>query len=158
MESFGSHLIKGIWKRTESYYQFLTKYDEVYKTGQPIHPLEDFRIWLLTLYKRVASLQNLKIRKFVQKETLKREYITVHMKEFYFREFLAMLNSGLIYKDVNIYTIFSKNSEQVLSFFQRYFDKESLDKEGDLALLFDGFKKVATHPQSFLILLKLLSF
>jgi hypothetical protein len=67
----------------------------------------------------------MKIRKFVIKETLKREYITVHMTQFYCRDFLTMLNTGLIFKDVTMQAIFSKNSDQIFQFFQRYYLNES---------------------------------
>ena len=105
MESFGSHLIKCIWHRVDVFYQFLRTHDVNYTDpAESLGPLEDFREWLLVLYKRLSVHQNMKIRKFVQKETLKREFITPHMRQFFFKDFLQMINSALIFKDVNYYT------------------------------------------------------
>jgi hypothetical protein len=70
----------------------------------------DFKQWLMVLYKRVQSHMNLKLRRYVQKSTLKRKYMTTHMKEYVFDEFLRSLNKGLIFKDANIYTQFSQKN------------------------------------------------
>jgi hypothetical protein len=61
-------------------------------------------MWLLVIYHRVAAHNNIKVRRFVQKATLKRDYITPFMKEFFFNEFIAWLNQCLIFKDVNNFT------------------------------------------------------
>lgn len=157
MESFGSHLIKCIWHRVDVFYQFLRTHDVNYRDpAEALGPLEDFRMWLLVLYQRLSVHQNMKIRKFVQKETLKREFITPHMRQFFFKDFLQMINSALIFKDVNYYTQFSRNAESVVAFYNRYFEQESSDIESDLRLLFQGITSVATHPQTFLIGFKLL--
>jgi len=66
--------------------------------------LTDFREWLLVLYFRVSSHQNVKIRRQVQKRTLKRDYMTTHMGQYMFDELLNELNKGLIFKDSNMYT------------------------------------------------------
>jgi len=121
------------------------------------HPLEDMRMWLLVLYHRVSSHANLKIRRFVQKETLKREYITQHLREYFFGEFISALNIGLIFKDSVTVTQFSKNAGSVFDFYHRYFLKESQDLSHDLGKLLRGFARNATHPQMILISLRLLS-
>ena len=93
LESFGSHLVKAIWHRVELFYEFITKNDELYikhddsKEDYRMPYLSDFRSWLLVIYDRVASHANLKIRKFIQKKTLTRTYITIHMAEYYMGEF-----------------------------------------------------------------------
>lgn len=156
LESFGSHLIKSIWSRIEIFYDFIRKHDNLYKNNK-IAPLKDMRMWLLVLYHRVGSHNNLKIRKFVQKKTLSREYITPHMTQFFFNEFISWLNQCLIFKDVNSYTQFSKNAHLVLEFYGRYFKNESTDYEADLRSFFLGFSRNKAHSQMILICLKILS-
>ena len=92
LESFGSHLTKAIWHRVELFYEYITKNDELYtrhdsKEEFSIPHLADFRSWLLVIYDRVASHSNLKIRRFIQKKTLTRTYITVHMAGYFMGEF-----------------------------------------------------------------------
>jgi hypothetical protein len=106
-----------------------------------------FKDWLMVLYKRVQSHMNLKLRRYVQKSTLKRKYMTVYMKEYVFDEFLRALNKGLIFKDANIYTQFSQKNELVNAFYENYFTKESLDLNQDLARFFNAFVKHVSHPQ-----------
>jgi hypothetical protein len=103
LECFASHLTKAVWHRTEVFYDFIKQNDALYIAGA-IHPLEDMRMWLLVLYHRVGSHNNLKVRRFIQKKTLSRDYITTHMTDFFFNEFIAWLNQCLIFKDVNSYT------------------------------------------------------
>ena len=105
----------------------MRKFDSLYESKQKIHPLEDMRMWLLVIYHRVGGHNNIKIRRFVQKRSLAREYITKHMIEFFFNEFIAWLNQCLIFKDVNNFTQFSKNAQMVLDFYARYFENESKD-------------------------------
>jgi hypothetical protein len=71
LESFGSHLTKAIWHRVDAFYDHLRTSDT-----NDLYVQEDFKAWLLVIYNRVASHCNLKIRKFVQKVTLKRPFIT----------------------------------------------------------------------------------
>jgi hypothetical protein len=99
----------------------------------------DFKEWLMVLYKRVQNHMNLKLRKYVQKSTLKRKYMTTHMGEYVFDEFLRSLNRGLIFKDSNIYTQFSQKNDLVNAFYENYFTKESVDMTGDLARFFYAF-------------------
>jgi len=66
------------------------------------------------------------------KETLKRPFMTTNMKEFMFDQFLAMLNTGLLFKDLTYYNLFSKNADSVYQFYCQYFEKESEDLAGDL--------------------------
>ena len=89
LESFGCHLIKGIWQRIDLYYDFIKKYSQLYDSGQYINPLEDFRMWLLVIYARVSSHSNLNVRKHVQKETLKKTFVTPQMKDYFFGEFIS---------------------------------------------------------------------
>jgi hypothetical protein len=74
-----------------------------------LHPLLDFKEWLITLYRRVNTHSNLKLRRYTQKSTLKRHYMTTHLDELMFDELLKSYNKGLIFKDSNAYTQFSKN-------------------------------------------------
>lgn len=104
LESFGSHLTKAVWDRTEVMYKFIK---EKYVKGISLHPLIDFREWLFVIYKRVQVHSNLKVRRFVIKATLKRKYVTIHMNDYIFDIFLKSLNKGLIFKDANIFTQFS---------------------------------------------------
>jgi hypothetical protein len=79
------------------------------------------------------------------------------MGELIFSEFLKALNKGLIFKDSNVYTQFSKNQEMVLSFYDRYFSTETVDLVSDMKQIFYGFVKHASHPQMLLTTLKILS-
>jgi hypothetical protein len=101
----------------------------------------------MVLYKRVQNHMNLKLRRYVQKSTLKRKYMTRHMGEYVFDEFLKSLNKGLIFKDSNIYTQFSLKAELVNEFYQNYFTKECVDLSGDLSKFFHAFTKNVSHPQ-----------
>jgi hypothetical protein len=146
LESFGSHLTKAVWHRTELFYDFIKQFSAIYSdTSVRLNPLEDMRMWLLVIYHRVASHNNIKVRRFVQKVTLKREYITVHMTEFFFNEFVLWLNQCLIFKDANNYTQFSKNAQIVIDFYGRYFTKESKNLAKDLRHFFLGFRRNQAH-------------
>jgi hypothetical protein len=74
LESFGSHLVKAVWPRTEIFFQHIKSGDYT--------PLEDFRIWLTVLFKRAGSHMNIKVRRYVQKHTLSRSYMTNQINEF----------------------------------------------------------------------------
>ena len=65
LESFGSHLTKAVWHRTELFYDFMREFDALYASGDRIHPLEDMRMWLLVIYHRVGTHNNIKIRRQV---------------------------------------------------------------------------------------------
>jgi hypothetical protein len=67
------------------------------------------------------------------------------------------MNKGLIFKDINTFITFSKNSSLVYEFFARYFRNESRDLEKDLKLLFNGFIQYVSHPQLVLVVLKVLA-
>ena len=148
LESFGSHLLKAVWHRVDTLYDFILKYKEAYAPGSAvqIHPLEDFRGWLLVIYDRINSHQNMKIRRHVTKETLKRPFVTVNMKTFIFEQYLQMLNTGLIFKDITFYCVFSKNADLVYQFYCRYYQNESEDLAQDLSALLQGLCKNITHP------------
>lgn len=107
----------------------------------------DFKAWLMVLYKRVQSHMNLKLRRYVQKSTLKRKYMTTHMTDYLFDEFLRSLNKGLLFKDSNIYTQFSQKNELVNKFYERYFVNECIDLNADLGKFFRAFVKHVSHPQ-----------
>lgn len=100
----------------------------------------------MVIYRRVQSHSNLKLRRYVQKSTLKRTYMTNYLGELMFDVFLQALNKGLIFKDSNIYTQFSKNFVLVLEFYERYFSNESIDLAGDLRAMFKGLIKNVSHP------------
>ena len=55
-------------------------------------PLEDFRTWLLVIYSRVGSHSNINVKKHIQKVTLKRPFVTPHMKQFFLSSFISMIN------------------------------------------------------------------
>ena len=65
-----------------------------------------------------------------------------------------MLDTGLLFKDVTFYCAFSKNADSVYQFYCRYLQNESRDVGQDLALLLEGLVNFATHPQVYLVLLK----
>ena len=113
MESFGSHLVKAIWHRVSVFYDFIRKHKDVYDTQQALNPLEDFRSWLLVIYDRLCSHTNHKIIRYVTKETLRRPFVTTNMTSFIFGQYMAMLNTGLIFKDINFYCAFSKNADLI---------------------------------------------
>ena len=146
LESFGCHLIKGIWKRADLYYDFIKKHAQLYDSGQHIDPLEDFRMWLLVIYARVGSHSNLNVRKHVQKVTLKRPFLTPQMKHFFFGEFITMLNSAVMFKELQYYTQFQKNALAVIDFYNRYFENESVDLATDLRMLLTSTVAAASHP------------
>ena len=87
----------------------------------------------------------MKIRRHVAKETLKRPFVTIHMKEFIFEQYLQMLNTGLLFKDITFYCAFSKNADLVYQFYCRYFQNESEDLSTDMWSLMQGLCKY-THP------------
>lgn len=61
---------------------------------------------------------------------LARKYLTPASSDYIFGGFLEALNQGLILRDNNNYTQFSKNNELIIDFYQRYFDTEAVS--GDL--------------------------
>ena len=138
LESFGSHLLKAISHRVSVFYDFIRKNDEVYEQKRPINPLEDFQMWLLVIYDRVISHENMKIRRHICKETLKREFLTTHMSEFIFKQYFSLLNMGLVFRDVNFYCAFSKNAEAVYQFYCRYLQNESKDVGKDMIAMLEG--------------------
>ena len=145
-ESFGSHLIKAVWHRIDVFYDFILKHRAVYDAGSDINPLEDFKQWLIVLYDRCNSHSNLKIRRHVIKETLKRPFVTTNMLEYIFGQYLQMLNTGLLFKDISFYNVFSKNAEAVFNFYCRYFEQESADLGADFEAFVRGVVKHVTHP------------
>jgi len=68
------------------------------------------------------------------------------MADFIFNDFLQELNRGLILKDSNIYTQFSKNNEMIVGFYGNFLIHESLNLEKDLQKLFYGLKEHIDHP------------
>ena len=128
-----------------------------YHENLVLHPLLDFKDWVIVIYRRVQTHQNLKLRRFVIKTTLKREYMTLNMHELMFEHMLILLNKGLIFKDSNVYTQFSKNIEMVMDYYQRYFTQESKDVAGDLKRFFEGFVQHVTHPQLLIGVLRCLA-
>ena len=114
LDSFGSHLLKAVWHRVDIFYDYILKYKQAYNDGTTIHPLEDFREWLLVIYNRVNSHSNMKIRRHIVKETLKRPFMTTCMKSFLFGTLMKMLNLGLLFKDITFYCAWSKHSESVV--------------------------------------------
>ena len=131
-----------MWERSEVLYVFIKE-----RYPATLHPLMDFREWLMVLYKRVQSHMNLKLRRYVIKSTLKRTYMTTFMSEYVFDEFLKALNKGLIFKDSNIYTQFSLKNDLVNRFYERYFVSECSDLSADLSRFFNAFLRHVSHPQ-----------
>ena len=72
-------------------------------------------------------------------------------------DLLHYLNEGLILKDFNAYTIFSKNNEMIMGFYTRYFANDSVHLSADLAKFFHTMVRSVTHPQLIVSILKLLS-
>lgn len=121
LESFGSHLIKAVWHRVAVFYDFIQKHEQIYDSKSPLHPLEDFKSWLLVIYERINSSTNMKIRRYVTKETLKRQFVTTNLSTFIFNQYISMLNTGLLFKDLTFYNCFSKNADLVYQFYCNYF-------------------------------------
>jgi hypothetical protein len=46
---------------------------------------------------------------------------------FIFDKFLEIINEGLILKDSNHFTLFSKNNKIIADFYTNYFKNESID-------------------------------
>jgi hypothetical protein len=115
------------------------------------------RKWLLTLLGRVGTHNNLKVRKFVQKKSLSRKYISVPMAPFFFSTFIGWLNMCLLFKDVTSLVQFSKNAHLVIDFYARYFRSESPDPARDLCALLTAFARIKSSSQMYLILFKTLS-
>ena len=72
-------------------------------------------------------------------------------------EFLDHLNRGVLIKDSNVFNVFSKNIEQIISFYGEYFRNESIDLATDLRKLFVGLLTYITYPQIVVAFLKILS-
>lgn len=166
LESFSSHLIKAIWHRVDVFFDFIKTNKDLIGLSDAsgnfpknqLHMLEDFRAWLNVLYGRVQSHSNLKTRKYVQKATLKRPFVTEQMRGYFFGEFLAFLNQGHLFRShKTVYTQFSKNAQQIHDFFSHYFANESTHIGEDLRMLLVGMSRVASHHQMFLICLRLLA-
>lgn len=101
----------------------------------------------MVIFDRINSHMNLKIRRHVIKETLKRPFMTTNLPTFLFSQYLTMLNTGLIFKDLTFYCVFSKNADLVYQFYCRYFENESEDLGGDLWKLMKGMlDNYITHP------------
>jgi hypothetical protein len=62
--------------------------------------------------------------------------MTPHMGEYLFITNFQGLNKGLIFKDANIYTQYSKVCTQLNKFYEHYFQNESKDLSGDLRMMF----------------------
>ena len=77
----------------------------------------DFKSWLQVLNCRALAHENVNVRKYIQKEILSRKYVTSTMADFIFGHLLKELNGGLILKDSNAYTQFSKNNEIIIEFY-----------------------------------------
>jgi len=100
---------------------------------------------------------NLKLKRYVQKSTLKRGYMTMHMGDYVFEWLVLALNKGLLFKDSNIYTQFSQKNELVNAFYMRYFAKECSNLSADLHRFFLSFVRHVTHHQMILCSLRNLS-
>ena len=100
----------------------------------------------MVLYNRVQTHSNLKLRRYVVKATLKRNYMTIYMGDHLFDGLLKSLNKGLIFKDANVYTQFSVNNDLVNRFYEKYFESESQERVEDLRRFFHGFILNVTHP------------
>lgn len=160
LESFSSHLTKSIWERTEHLYAFLKKNIHKFPAqGQRFehHQLMNIVSWLNVLNKRALTHQNQNVRKFIQKELLQREYVTCLMSDSILIDLLHYLNEGLILKDFNAYTIFSKNNEMITQFYTRYFANDSVNLAADFSKFFHTTVRSVTHPQLIVSILKLLS-
>lgn len=134
-ESFGSHLTKAVWPRTEIFYNYLKD------SAEPKHALEDFSFWLEALYQRASCHINLKVRRYIQKQTLERTYMTDKVSNILFKELIMALDQGLIFKDSSLFTQFSKNLESVYCFYSNHFKLHPQD----LPKIFAVLKKI-THP------------
>ena len=86
------------------------------------------------------------IRKHILKETLKRPFVTTHLSNFIFRQFMQMLNTGLLFKDITFYSPFSKRADLVSDFYLRYFEQESIDLGKDILSLLKGLGHFGTNP------------
>lgn len=100
---------------------------------------------------------NLKLRRYVQKSTLKRPYMTVHLGQYVFDEFLRSLNKGLLFKDANIYQQYSTKAALLNQFYERYFTTECVDLIGDMAKFFKAIVTHVSHPQLIICTLKSLA-
>ena len=148
LDSFSSHLTKAIWERAEVFYEFLRKHQLKWHSNEAVatqHPLIDFKSWLHVLNSRALTHENQNIRKYIQKEILQRKYVTSTMADFIFDELLRELNGGLILRDSNAYTQFSKNNELIIEFYGNFMMNESLDLETDMRKLFYGLREHVDH-------------
>lgn len=149
LDSFSSHLTKAIWERTELFYAFLSKHHLNWHSNGALvsqYPLIDFQGWLHVLNSRALNHENQNVRKYIQKEILQRKYVTSTMADFIFGQLLGKLNGGLILRDSNAYTQFSKNNELVMGFYGDFLMNESLNLEQDMRKLFYGLREHIDHP------------
>ena len=70
---------------------------------------------------RALTHENVNIRKYVQKEILARSYVSPLSFSFLFNQFLEIVNEGLVLKDCNHFTLFSKYNQLIADFYIRYF-------------------------------------
>ena len=79
------------------------------------------------------------------------------MSDFIFGDLILQLNNGVIAKDSNHFTTFSKNNEYIINFYSSYFKNESINVGSDLHKLFTGMTNHITHPQMVVSVMKVLS-
>lgn len=61
--------------------------------------------------------------------------MTTNLKSYMFGQFLSMLNTGQLFKDITFYNNWSKHAEMIYQFYCSYFQNESDDLAGDLLVL-----------------------
>jgi len=83
--------------------------------------------------------------------------MTHQMANFMFTDLIVNLNMGVILKDANQYTTFSKNAQLIVDFYSHFFKEESIDIASDLKSMFAGLAQNVTNPQLVVALLKVLS-
>ena len=72
--------------------------------------------------------------------------MTPHMSDFIFTDFLVQLNTGLILRDSNAFTQFSKKNELIIDFYKKYLQNESSDLSRDIQALIQGLVDLVDHP------------
>eukprot|EP01022_Parablepharisma_sp_SALTPOND_P003653 TRINITY_DN1149_c0_g1_i1.p1 TRINITY_DN1149_c0_g1~~TRINITY_DN1149_c0_g1_i1.p1 ORF type:complete len:1845 (+),score=209.38 TRINITY_DN1149_c0_g1_i1:7722-13256(+) len=98
-ESYVSHLSKSVWDRVGSIFAYLQKFPSKLQESSKTDALKNMGRWLEALLRRVHTLENSKLKKYVVKYLLKRERYPAPLHQYFFESFLSLLNTPMFYKE-----------------------------------------------------------
>ena len=82
--------------------------------------------------------------------------MTCQINDYLLVGFVKGLNDGLLFRDSNCFTQFSKNTDSVFQFYKRFFEEESVDFVKDMSQLFNSLVNHVYHPQMLMVILRVL--